>query len=705
MSEANLNVLISLKSKVDGFDGSDRALGNLVKGLAAAGAAYAVFAAKQALGLGSSITDLSSQANISAQAFQTLAATARDSGVEMEEVSKVLVMMRKNIQEGASGNAAMASSFAALGLSAGYLKSLAPERQLELIAKAQALSADKGAANNAVMNILGTKIGPKLRETLDTLAREGYDTLAASTAKIRLSDAQLKTLDDAGDKLGQIAYQLKLIGASAVSTVFDFFSDDGVKRAEAVLALDKKLGANAETLARDQERIANFKKQAAATDAAAAEKAKDAGVGGEARSYVPGYSPAEVQARRVAAMQEETEAAADEVGWNKAKQQRAKNEFDFELQLKKDLLKVRGESVDDTEKRRQLKFTADQTTLARQLATADGQVAQIEASRFLTADEKSRLIQPLLQKENDLIAARVKLLGDELLNNQTLTQEAKQQIQDRIDGLTKEQASVQAKGTATAPLAYGAQQKADIISLRDTWGTASQQISGFITNGIGTAVDGVSDGIYGMILGTKTWGQVFSQVGSSILQSLIKMGVQIVANAALGTTAQTGAATTAVATNATITASAAPAAAASSIASYGSAAVVGAAAAGVAIGIIIAMLASGGFAEGGYTGPGSKYQVAGAVHAGEYVFTQEDVSRIGLANLESMRFADRRPGYAMGGLVAPVSSSSSSAPSGTAPATRSGGTYHVWSLEEARRLMFQHGDFEANVIRVMQKYT
>lgn len=40
--------------------------------------------------------------------------------------------------------------------------------------------------------------------------------------------------------------------------------------------------------------------------------------------------------------------------------------------------------------------------------------------------------------------------------------------------------------------------------------------------------------------------------------------------------------------------------------------------------------AGGGFADGGYTGPGGKYQWAGDVHRGEYVMPQETVKRYGL---------------------------------------------------------------------------
>ena len=51
-------------------------------------------------------------------------------------------------------------------------------------------------------------------------------------------------------------------------------------------------------------------------------------------------------------------------------------------------------------------------------------------------------------------------------------------------------------------------------------------------------------------------------------------------------------------------------------------------------------------AVGGYTGDGGKYEPAGVVHRGEFVFTKESTSRIGVSNLYRLM-----RGYASGGLV------------------------------------------------------
>lgn len=54
----------------------------------------------------------------------------------------------------------------------------------------------------------------------------------------------------------------------------------------------------------------------------------------------------------------------------------------------------------------------------------------------------------------------------------------------------------------------------------------------------------------------------------------------------------------------------------------------------------------GGFAGGGYTGAGGKYEPKGVVHGGEFVFTKEATSRIGVKNLYRLM-----RGYANGGQV------------------------------------------------------
>ncbi|MBB1599476.1 phage tail tape measure C-terminal domain-containing protein [Variovorax sp. UMC13] len=125
------------------------------------------------------------------------------------------------------------------------------------------------------------------------------------------------------------------------------------------------------------------------------------------------------------------------------------------------------------------------------------------------------------------------------------------------------------------------------------------------------------------------------------------------AGATAAATSQAALATSATAATASISALAAAAASAavamggSSISSaLGLANGVGASG-GDALGSLIASM---GWADGGYTGDGAKYQPAGIVHAGEYVVNAENTRRLGVSFLERLN----RRGYADGGYVGSV---------------------------------------------------
>nr|WP_259373743.1 phage tail length tape measure family protein [Rubrivivax gelatinosus] len=122
--------------------------------------------------------------------------------------------------------------------------------------------------------------------------------------------------------------------------------------------------------------------------------------------------------------------------------------------------------------------------------------------------------------------------------------------------------------------------------------------------------------------------------------------------AASGVAATTTAAGAATAAGAEVAAANAPAAAATATWSFGTAAVAGL----IALAALLAF-AKGSFADGGYTGPGGKYQPAGVVHAGEHVTRQEIVRQPGARqflddfNTRGMDALRSWQGYADGGLV------------------------------------------------------
>lgn len=69
----------------------------------------------------------------------------------------------------------------------------------------------------------------------------------------------------------------------------------------------------------------------------------------------------------------------------------------------------------------------------------------------------------------------------------------------------------------------------NLTALADEWGNLARNAADALTNSIQAGVNGVTEAIMGAIDGTKTWGQVFLQVGRSIIASLIQVVVQWIA--------------------------------------------------------------------------------------------------------------------------------------------------------------------------------
>jgi hypothetical protein len=171
---------------------------------------------KSVVALGGKITDVAAEAGMGTQAFQTLALTARDSGVTMEQLATASTQMRRAVGEARDGVKQYAQAFDRLGLNAQAFSQLAPERQFELLAQKIVTAKSQSEAFTAALDILGTRGGAKLMQFMQELGTKGFDQLSENLKNVRLSEEQLKTLDSAGDKLERMWDYIKLIGAKGV---------------------------------------------------------------------------------------------------------------------------------------------------------------------------------------------------------------------------------------------------------------------------------------------------------------------------------------------------------------------------------------------------------------------------------------------------------------------------------------------------------
>lgn len=139
----------------------------------------------------------------------------------------------------------------------------------------------------------------------------------------------------------------------------------------------------------------------------------------------------------------------------------------------------------------------------------------------------------------------------------------------------------------------------------------------------------------------------------------------------------------------------------------------GAAAAAAAIATGLANVAAirsqpTGFSEGGYTGPGGVNQPAGVVHAGEVVWSQKDVARVGGVSVaEALRLGRLPAGYSAGGLVMPANSMPAAMDSleptqqiSSAPAGQQKHV-HLWDKDQAAQEIASTTAFEDAVLHVV----
>jgi len=185
-----------------------------------------------------------------------------------------------------------------------------------------------------------------------------------------------------------------------------------------------------------------------------------------------------------------------------------------------------------------------------------------------------------------------------------------------------------------------------MIEVQDQWGTMAEQMGRVFKEVMTGATDAVAGGIKGLIKGTMTWGQALKSISGGIMNSIIDSIAQMaaqwlishifmqgVAIAFSGVMRLLGMQETAakIEQQTTLMPFLATNAALSTVASYGIAL-----AALAVLGVLIASFAHGGFAEGGFTGSGGKFEPAGIVHRGEFVMPADAVDRIGIPALESM---------------------------------------------------------------------
>ncbi|MFU1517417.1 phage tail tape measure protein [Vreelandella alkaliphila] len=327
-------------------------------------------------------------------------------------------------------------------------------------------------------------------------------------------------------------------------------------------------------------------------------------------------------------------------------------------------------SGEDEAKRRQREFEAVQRQLATERETIESEYRKrneaIMASEEATAEEKRVLLaRSEAERERQSKQATERTLSGLRSESEQIQAELERR-NERIladEGLTGSQRQSALENSYTQYLDRLKElQELEREQEREHYAQRLQQITGFsdqavqklleiqknagdpmaaLTRNLGDAFVNLDDTIASAFMNgmqnAEGMNDILKSIGQtvlgSLLQSFVKLGVQMLINAAMGKAAGTAAATASMAQGQAVLAAWSPAAIAVNTATFGAASGVGLAsylsaqAAGA-----MASLAGGakGFASGGYTGTGSRNTPAGIVHRGEYVMPKHIVDQPGM---------------------------------------------------------------------------
>ncbi len=268
------------------------------------------------------------------------------------------------------------------------------------------------------------------------------------------------------------------------------------------------------------------------------------------------------------------------------------------------------------------------------LAAIESDYTQTQAQKWM---ERRDALNSLIASQERYLAQQRAIAADSSLNRSARDRAANNA--DRgLGALLGTRQQFDAMGPS--PTSFLQTFRADLTRLQDQWGTLQQAMSRGLSGTINTGVTSLSNNLTKVVTGFQTMGQAVRQVatdvGTTLVQALIDMGVQWVATKAMqlafGTTAKaTDTATTVAAAEASSLAWAVPAMLAS-IASFGAADVAGMVGYSAAIAEAMAVGVTG-YERGGLVS-GSEQLIRVNERGEEFVWSAPAVRAIGAGNLE-----------------------------------------------------------------------
>lgn len=184
----------------------------------------------EAIEFGSSIKDNADRLSMSTTAMQGLTEAFGLSGARAEDVQKGLTRLNISLDDARNNTGTARAAFEKLGITWEQIDNESPEEVIYIISEAVKNAKDPVSALASVMDILGktgSKMVPGLTDGADALRK-----MADEASK--LSDADVKRLDEYGDTIQKISTRLSVLKAEAVVGAIE-----GVKNASGSSVIKK----------------------------------------------------------------------------------------------------------------------------------------------------------------------------------------------------------------------------------------------------------------------------------------------------------------------------------------------------------------------------------------------------------------------------------------------------------------------------------
>lgn len=165
------------------------------------------------------------------------------------------------------------------------------------------------------------------------------------------------------------------------------------------------------------------------------------------------------------------------------------------------------------------------------LADAQARVAQTQALTDISRTQKAKELRDAYNEQLRAIAeiqAQYEGMTELVANDEGVRfTKAYSEAQAELNRLKLEQLRIQEQLASLDDSVLG-QVRSQLRTLADEFSELGAHVAEVLTSGIRRSIDTVADGIWNVIDGTATWGEMFMQVGRQIISDLIRIALQYV---------------------------------------------------------------------------------------------------------------------------------------------------------------------------------